>query len=66
NELGDVDEAVVYYLKAIASARGGKDEGVFNNLRTAVGKDATLKAYAKKDVEFLKYASNEAFTGIIQ
>ncbi|MFO7659230.1 MAG: hypothetical protein R6W78_19395 [Bacteroidales bacterium] len=66
NELGDVDEAVVYYLKAIASARGGKDEGVFNNLRTAVGKDATLKAYAKKDIEFLKYASNEAFTGIIQ
>ncbi|MBN2612130.1 MAG: tetratricopeptide repeat protein [Bacteroidales bacterium] len=66
NELGDVDDAMVYYLKAVASARGGKDEGVFNNLRTAVGKDAALKAYAKKDVEFVKYASNEAFTGIIQ
>lgn len=66
NELGDVDDAMVYYLKAVASARGGKDEGVFNNLRTAVGKDASLKAYAKKDVEFVKYASNEAFTSVIQ
>ncbi len=65
-ELGDVDDAMVYYLKAVASARGGQDEGVYNNLRTAVGKDASLKEYAKKDVEFLKYASNEAFTSIVQ
>ncbi len=65
NQLGDGD-AMVSYLKAVASARGGQDEGVFSNLRTAVEKDASLKDYAKKDVEFLKYFSNEAFTSIVQ
>ena len=66
NELGDVDCPMVYYLKAVASARAGQDEGVFNNLRTAVGKKAELAAYALKDVEFLKYAANEAFTTILK
>ncbi len=65
-ELGDVDCPMVYYLKAVASARGGQDEGVYNNLRTAVGKKAELKAYAVKDIEFAKYASNEAFTSIVE
>jgi Flp pilus assembly protein TadD len=65
-ELGDVDCPMVYYLKAVASARGGQDEGVYNNLRIAVGKKAELKAYAAKDIEFAKYAANEAFTSIIQ
>lgn len=66
NELGDVDCPMVYYLKAVASARAGQDEGVFNNLRTAVGKKAELAAYALKDIEFAKYAANEAFTSILK
>ena len=65
-ELGDVECGMVYYLKAVASARGGQDEGVYNNLRTAVGKKADLKAHAVKDIEFAKYASNEAFTSIVE
>jgi len=65
-ELGDTDDAMVYYLKAVAGARGSKDEVVINNLRKAVEKDASLKAYAKKDAEFMKYAANEAFTGIVE
>ena len=65
-ELGDVEWGMVYYLKAVASARGGQDEGVYNNLRTAVGKKDKLKAYAVKDIEFAKYASNEAFTSIVE
>ena len=65
-ELGDVEWGMVYYLKAVASARGGQDEGVYNNLRTAVGKKADLKAHAVKDIEFAKYASNEAFTSIVE
>ncbi|NJK84665.1 MAG: hypothetical protein HC906_00435 [Bacteroidales bacterium] len=60
------DDAKVYYLKAVVNARGGNEEGVYNNLRTAVAKDAKWKDYAKKDVVFLKYASNEAFTSIVQ
>ncbi len=65
-ELGDTDDAMVYYLKAVAGARGGKDEVVINNIRKAIEKDAALKAYAKKDAEFRKYVANEAFAGIIQ
>ena len=64
-ELGDVDDAMVYYLKAVAGARGDKEEVLINNLRKAVEKDASLKEYAKKDAEFLKYMSNEAFVGIV-
>ncbi len=65
-ELGDVDDAMVYYLKAVAGARGNKEEVLINNLRKAVEKDASLKDYAKKDAEFLNYTSNEAFAGIIE
>ena len=65
-ELGDTDDAKVYYLKAVAGARGGKDEVVINNLRMAIEKDAEWKAYAKKDAEFLSYAANEAFVGLVE
>ena len=65
-ELGDTDCAKVYYLKAVAGARGSKDEVVINNLRKAIEKDAKLKDYAKKDAEFLSYAANEAFVGIVE
>lgn len=65
-ELGDSDDAMVYYLKAVAGARGNKQEVLINNLRLAIEKDGALKAYAKKDAEFLKSASSEAFTGIVE
>jgi tetratricopeptide (TPR) repeat protein len=66
NQLGDVDCPMVYYLKAVASARSGREEGVLNNLRTAVGKKSELKEHAKKDLEFAKYSENEAFTSIVE
>ncbi|MBN2275811.1 MAG: hypothetical protein JXR41_16105 [Bacteroidales bacterium] len=66
NEMGDDVGACVYYLKAIASARAGKEDGVFVNLRNAVGKDAKWKEYALKDAELLKYASTESFRAIMQ
>lgn len=65
-ELGDSGDAMVYYLKAVAGARGNKQEVLINNLRLAIEKDGALKAYAKKDAEFISFASNEAFTGIIE
>jgi tetratricopeptide (TPR) repeat protein len=65
-ELGESKDAMVYYLKAVAGARGGKEEIVLNNLRRAVELDSSLKAYAKKDAEFLKYAATEGFTAIVQ
>ena len=66
NELGEVDCPMVYYLKAVGSARSDREEGVLNNLRTAVSKKSELKAHAKKDLEFAKYAEGEAFGSIVE
>ncbi len=68
NTLGAVksDDAMVDYLKAVAGARNGREEAVLNNLRTAVGKDATLKDHASKDLEFAKFSSSEAFQEIVK
>ena len=65
NEMGDDVCACVFYLKAVASARAGKEDGIYVNLRNAIGKDAKWKDYAKKDAEFLKYAGSEAFKAIV-
>ena len=64
-ELGEVDDAMVYYLKAVAGARAGREEVVLNNLRKAIEMDGALKDYASKDLEFRNYAESEAFAGII-
>mgnify|MGYP001163287115 FL=1 len=60
------ESAKVYYLKAVLGARTENSDMVFNNLRTAVGMDVNLKAYAAKDVEFIKYFNDETFKSIIQ
>jgi Flp pilus assembly protein TadD len=65
-EIGDTDDAMVYYLKAVCGARAGREEVVLNNLRKAVELDGSLKAYAVKDLEFRNYAESEAFSGIVQ
>jgi hypothetical protein len=57
---------MVHYLKAVAGARAGREEAVLNNLRKAVELDASLKGYAKKDLEFAKFADGEAFAGIVE
>jgi tetratricopeptide (TPR) repeat protein len=64
NAMGDDVCACVYYLKAVANARAGKEDGIYVNLRNAIGKDAKWKEYAVKDAEFLKYASSEAFKAV--
>jgi Flp pilus assembly protein TadD len=65
-DLGDSNDPMVYYLKAVAGARGDKQDVVINNLRKAIEMDPKLKAHAQKDAEFLKFASNEAFAKIIE
>ena len=60
------DVAKNYYLKAVIYARGDRTDDMFNNLRTAVAKDASLKAYAKKDIEFLKYFNDDTFKSIVE
>jgi Flp pilus assembly protein TadD len=59
------DIAASYYLKAVAAARQANNPEVINNLKAAIAKDASLKAYAKDDAEFIKLRSDSAFTGIV-
>lgn len=60
------DAANIYYLKAVLGARKQDTDLLFNNLRTAIEKDASYKAYAKNDIEFAQYAADATFTGIVQ
>ena len=60
------ETAKEYYLKAVVGAKLQNGDQVYNNLRTAVGKDSKLKEYAKKDVEFIKYFNDDTFKSIIQ
>ncbi len=60
------DAANVYYLKAILGARKQDTDMLFNNLRTAIEKDASLKAYALKDIEFAQYANDGTYKSIVE
>lgn len=53
-----------YYLRAVAAARSGNNTEVLNNLKAAIEKDNSYKAYAKDDAEFLKLRSDTGFTGL--
>jgi tetratricopeptide (TPR) repeat protein len=66
NQLGDVKDGWVYYLKAVANARGGVAEGVVSNLRQAISLEPSIKAYALKDAELLKFVENEAVKALLQ
>lgn len=61
----DKDEALSYYLKAIAGARSGDNDMLINNLKTATSKDASLKAKAKDDAEFIKSRDNADFQSAV-
>lgn len=61
----DKDEALAYYLKAVAGARSGDNDMMINNLKTATSKDAALKAKAKGDAEFIKFRDNADFQAAV-
>ncbi|MGC9332266.1 MAG: tetratricopeptide repeat protein [Bacteroidales bacterium] len=62
----DKDEAMNYYIKAVAGARKSDTELMYNNLRTACTKDASLKQFAAKDVEFIDYFEQQTFKNIVE
>ncbi|MFA7273309.1 MAG: hypothetical protein WC044_05535 [Crocinitomicaceae bacterium] len=64
NASADKESAQGYYLKAVASARQDKVSDVISNLQSSIAKDSAMKAKAKKDMEFLKFAENTAFTAL--
>ena len=59
------EEAISYYLKAVAAARTNSNQAVIDNLKTAIGKDGSLKAKAKTDLEFLKMRDNSDFKSLV-
>jgi Flp pilus assembly protein TadD len=61
----DKESAQGFYLKAIAAARQNKMENTVSNLKSAFSKDGSLKAKAAKDMEFLKYMKESAFSGLV-
>jgi tetratricopeptide (TPR) repeat protein len=50
-----------HYLRSIIASRTDKVEDAVNSLKNAIIKDASYKAKAQKDKEFLKLNSNQAF-----
>lgn len=65
DESEDKETAMGYYLKAIIGARTNNQDMLINNLKSAIGKDASLKAKAAKDMEFHKWMENEAFKAVV-
>ena len=61
----DKDDALSYYLKAVAGARAGDNDMLINNLKLATSKDAALKAKAKTDAEFIKSRDNADFQAAV-
>lgn len=59
-------DAMTAYLGAIVAARTNDKDGVYNNLKTAVGKDKALADKAAKDLEFAKYWSDATFQTIVK
>jgi tetratricopeptide (TPR) repeat protein len=59
------EDALSYYLKAVAAARTNSNQAVIDNLKTAISKDGSLKAKAKTDLEFLKMRENSDFKGVV-
>lgn len=55
-----------YYLKAIIGARTKNMDMLKNNLKAAIEKDASLKAKAQKDAEFIEYRKDSGFTAIVE
>lgn len=62
----DKDTAKGLYLKAVISARKGDANGVVSNLQAATAKDATIKAMAAEDREFIKWFKDSNFQAAVR
>jgi Flp pilus assembly protein TadD len=58
------ESAEGYYLKAVIGARTANKDLMNNNLKSAIAKDASLKAKAMNDAEFLKYTMDAGFIAL--
>ena len=60
------DDAMMFYLKAVAGVRNSDNEAMFNNLRAAFEEDAKLKDLAKTDMEFAKFFEDTTFKSLVK
>lgn len=65
NQTGD-EEAMPYYMLAVAGARSKDASLMGKNLRKACTIDSSLKAKARKDLEFRNYFTNNEFKAAVQ
>jgi tetratricopeptide (TPR) repeat protein len=56
----------VSYMKAVLGARMADRDYMLNNLREAVGFNAAWKEYAKTDLEFAKFFTDNTFMSVVQ
>ena len=66
NVFSDLKTAKAYYGLAIIGARTQDEKMLLDNLRTAIQMDAAYKIRAAKDVEFIKFAQNDVFKGLLK
>lgn len=59
-------DGVTSYLKAIVDARSGRSSSALSNLKDAVTKDASLKARAAKDLEFITLFNDSGFRNLVK
>jgi tetratricopeptide (TPR) repeat protein len=56
----------VSYVKAVLGARMDDRNYMLDNLRAAVGANAAWKTYAKTDLEFAKFFTDDTFMSVVQ
>lgn len=59
-------DATTSYLQAIVGARTNDKEAVYSNLKEAVQLDKSMAAKAANDIEFSKFATDDAFLSIVK
>ena len=59
-------DATTHYIKAVLGARTGNAALIYDGLKSAVKLDPSLATKALNDLEFAKYANDEAFKSILK
>jgi len=60
------EEALSFYLKAIAGARKNSADILVTNLKSAIEKDGSFNQMANEDAEFIKFRDNADFKALVQ
>ena len=62
----ETPDATTHYIKAVLGARTGNAALIYDGLKNAVKLDPSLAEKALNDLEFAKYANDEAFKSILK